>query len=165
MRLGIAAIGKAKPGPHEALTSDYLGRAQALGRSLGLNGPDLKAMEAPRALPRSSARQAREADLLRDAIPPDARLILLDERGKDRSSRELAGLIGAQRDQGTPALFFLIGGADGFPAEFRAELRPRTVQSLAFGRATWPHRLVRAMLAEQIYRAATILAGHPYHRD
>ena len=158
MRLTVAAVGKR--GPFDAETDDYLARAGAAGRPLGWRGPELRAVEAPRAL-RGAERQAREADLLRAQVPDGARVVLLDERGDDLSSRKLARLIEAERD----GLAFLIGGADGFADSLRMGLAPRTATTLRFGRAVWPHMLARLMLAEQLYRAATILTGHPYHRD
>ncbi|GAB4189838.1 MAG: hypothetical protein OHK0024_30380 [Thalassobaculales bacterium] len=94
------------------------------------------------------------------AIPPGARVVALDERGEDLSSRELAGRLAAWRDAGD-SVAFIIGGADGLGEALRA----RADLLLRFGRATWPHLLVRAMLAEQLYRATAILAGHPYHRE
>lgn len=101
-----------------------------------------------------------EADALLAALPAEGRIIALDEHGRDLGSAEMAALLGRWRDQGERLVTFVIGGADGLDQAVlaRAELR------LAFGRATWPHMLVRAMLAEQIYRAGTILSGHPYHR-
>ena len=162
MRLAVAAVGR--KGPFDAATGDYLDRAAKTGRALGLTGPTLSAVEAPRALS-GAARQAKEADLL-DAAPPDgARVVLLDEGGEAMASRALASLIARERDAGASALAFVIGGADGFAPAFRDALRPRSVATVAFGRATWPHMLVRLMLAEQLYRAATILSGHPYHRN
>jgi 23S rRNA (pseudouridine1915-N3)-methyltransferase len=105
--------------------------------------------------------KAEEARLLLDAIGPGATLVALDERGADWSSAELARLIGLWRDDGVAEIAFAVGGADGHgPA-----LLDRAVARLAFGRMTWPHRLARVMLMEQIFRAQQILAGHPYHRE
>ena len=103
----------------------------------------------------------REGDLLLAASPPGGVRVLLDERGEAWPSRALASRIATWRDQGRPALTFLIGGADGTSAAVKAAADAR----LAFGPQTWPHRLVRAMAAEQLYRAVTILCGSPYHRD
>ena len=158
MELRVAAVGRR--GPFDDETDGYLTRAQAAGRPLGWRGPNLKAVEAPKAL-RGPERQAREAALLSAALPESGRVVFLDERGEDLSSRHLARLIERERD----GLAFLIGGADGFADTLRADLAPRTATVLRFGRAVWPHMLVRLMLAEQLYRAATILTGHPYHRD
>ena len=158
MELRVAAVGRR--GPFDDETTGYLERAQAAGRPLGWRGPTLRAVEAPKAL-RGAERQAREAALLSAALPEAGRVVLLDERGDDLSSRRLARLV--ERERG--GLAFLIGGADGFADALRAELAPRTAGVLRFGRMVWPHMLVRLMLAEQLYRAATILTGHPYHRD
>ena len=135
-----------------------------MARSLGIDGPKLSVVDAPRALS-GKQRQEKEAELLRAAAPVAGPVIVLDERGKNISSRELATFIADRRDQGVPALSFFIGGADGFLPEFAASLTARPVTTISFGRATWPHMMVRAMVAEQLYRAMTLLTGHPYHRD
>lgn len=159
MRLVIAAVGRLKSGPEAELVGDYAARIRNGGRKVGLTNFSLIEIEAPRGL-EGPARIAREAALLEAAAPREARRIILDQRGESRSSNAFAKLLGDWRDQGAPAACFFIGGADGLSRNIResAEL------SLAFGPATWPHMLVRAMLCEQIYRAMTILAGHPYHR-
>ena len=162
MRLLVAAVGRKDP--FAEATRDYLDRASATGRPLGLTGPTLHAVEAPRATS-GAVRQAREAALLSGALPDGARLVLLDEGGKDATSRDVARLVAREREAGTPSLAFLIGGADGFAEGFAEARRPRVAGTIAFGRATWPHMLVRLMLAEQLYRATTILTNHPYHRD
>lgn len=162
MRLLVAAVGR--KGPFDTGTADYLDRAAKTGKPLGLNGPSCHAVEAPRAM-MGAVRQKKEAELLAGVVPDGARVVMLDEGGKDLTSRRIATLIARERDGGAGALVFLIGGADGFDQGFRAALRPRLADTLAFGRATWPHMLVRLMLAEQLYRATTILTGHPYHRD
>ncbi len=159
MRMVIAAMGKAKPSPEQTLLDTYRGRFDAIARPLGLKPLDLAECDDRRAAGSGDAKR-READLLTAAVPDGARLIALDEHGRNLTSQDLAALIARWRDEGAPACAFLIGGADGLdPA-----LADRADRKLAFGAATWPHMLVRAMLAEQIYRAATILAGHPYHR-
>ncbi len=99
--------------------------------------------------------------MLLDKVPDAAAVVALDERGKALSSRELAKRIGGWRDEGRGCIAFLIGGADGLDNTVRA----RADLTLSFGRLTWPHLLARGMLAEQIYRAQQIIAGHPYHRD
>ena len=162
MRLLIAAVGR--KGPFDGATGDYLHRAAKLGRGLGLTGPDLVAVDAPRALA-GAVRREREGALLLGALPERARVVLLDEGGTQLGSRDVAGLIEEERARGTACLAFLIGGADGFAEDVRLAVRPQLAGTLAFGRATWPHMLVRLMVAEQLYRAATIGAGHPYHRD
>ena len=159
----MTAVGRDKSSPTADLVDDYLDRAAPLGRGLGIDGPTLNVVEAPKAL-RGSERQAREAGLLLDAVPPGEGIILLDERGKNLTSRALADRIARSRDSGVPGLRFLIGGADGFGGDLSVN-HPRVEGAISFGAAVWPHMLCRVMLAEQLYRALTILAGHPYHRD
>jgi 23S rRNA (pseudouridine1915-N3)-methyltransferase len=159
MRLVVAAIGRAKNAPEAALVDDYAARIRAVGRAVGFSDFAIIEAEAPKGLD-GAARRARESALLAAAVPDRARRIVLDERGKSLSSADFAALIGAWRDQGAPAAAFLIGGADGH----EPSLRESADAVVSFGRATWPHMLVRVMTCEQIYRAATILSGHPYHR-
>jgi 23S rRNA (pseudouridine1915-N3)-methyltransferase len=151
MRILLAAIGRARSGPERALYQHYAAR---------LAWPlSLKELEARKAA--SPAEQvAREGELLLAAIPDKARVVVLDAAGQLLTSEALAGRLGAWRDGGARDLAFLIGGADGLAPSVlrRADLR------LALGRLTWPHLLVRGMLAEQLYRAQQILGGHPYHR-
>ena len=109
----------------------------------------------------AAALRAREAALILDALPAGARLVALDERGAAWSSRGLADRLAAWRVEGVAELAFAIGGAEGLGAA----VLDRADDSLALGAMTWPHRLVRGMLLEQLYRAQQILAGHPYHRD
>ncbi len=154
MKLAIAAIGKPGRGPEATLASDYAARATAAGRALGLGPLDLIDLE-----PRKTGK-APEAELLL-AAAEGAHLIACDERGKTYSSRAFADHIATLRDRGERRLVFVIGGADGLDASVLAA----SGSTLAFGPQTWPHALARAMLAEQLYRAVTILAGSPYHRD
>lgn len=155
MRVHIAAVGRLRAGPERALIDDYAMRFDRTGRALGL-GP----LTEHQVEPKPGAGMAAEAALLARAIPAGAAVAVLDERGRDMTSPELAALLARWRDGGRQDAVFLIGGADGLdPA-----LRERADAAVAFGRAVWPHMLVRAMLAEQLYRAATILAGLPYHR-
>ena len=161
MRLDVLAVGRRDP--FAEATDDYLKRARQAGRALGWRGPALSVVEAPKAL-RGAERQAREAHLLQDALPDSSSVVLLDERGKDEGSSALARRLADQSERGAPGVAFLIGGADGFPEALRRDLRDRQLATLAFGRSVWPHMMVRLMLAEQLYRAATILTGHPYHR-
>ena len=159
MRLLIAAVGRARAGPERALAADYLDRARRLAPRLGFRGLDLVEVDESRRR-ETALRRDEEAAALLAACPDGAALILLDERGENLPSPGFARRLAALRDEGRPAACFLIGGPDGHgPA-----LRERAAWSLAFGAATWPHLLVRALLAEQIYRALTILSGHPYHR-
>ncbi len=159
MRILVAAIGKMRGGPEAALTEDYLKRARDLGRSRGFTGPDLSEYDAPRSLA-GPARTAKEGDWLA-AAAEDSVAIALDERGRNLSSEQFAAMLGDLRDGGAKGAAFLIGGADGHDRK----VIDAAQKSIAFGAATWPHMLVRAMLAEQLYRAMTILAGHPYHRS
>ena len=113
-----------------------------------------------KSLPPAETQKA-EAQLLLKAIPAKATVVVLDERGKDMPSHDFAAKLAAWQDQGMGDLVFIIGGADGVTDAIRAKAN----LLFGFGRLTWPHRLVRVMLLEQIYRAKQIIAGHPYHRD
>ena len=108
----------------------------------------------------ADARKREEAGFLRNVLRPGGALILLDERGRDIASPDFARSLSALRDEGRRDLLFGIGGPDGHHPSLRAEAD----RTIAFGSATWPHQLARVLLAEQLYRAATILSGHPYHR-
>jgi 23S rRNA (pseudouridine1915-N3)-methyltransferase len=155
MRVTICAVGRLRAGPEHELISDYLQRFDRTGRALGL-GP-AKVIEVE---DRKGGGMLAEADLLARAIPAGALVVTLDERGRVQSSPEFAADLAGWRDGRQQDLAFLIGGADGIlPA-----LRDRADRSLSFGRMVWPHMLVRVMLAEQLYRAASILSGAPYHR-
>ncbi|RZJ94804.1 MAG: 23S rRNA (pseudouridine(1915)-N(3))-methyltransferase RlmH [Brevundimonas sp.] len=154
MKLAVVAIGKPGRGPEAALADDYAKRATLAGRPLGLGPLDLIDLE-----PRKTGK-APEAEAILAACE-GAVLIACDERGKAYASRAFAEMIAALRDAGERRLVFAIGGADGLDASVRDAAR----STLAFGPQTWPHALARAMLAEQLYRAVTILAGSPYHRD
>jgi 23S rRNA (pseudouridine1915-N3)-methyltransferase len=158
MRLTVAAIGKLRGGPEADLVADYAARIRAAGKSQGVTRFDMEEFEAPKGLVGDKRRQAESA-LLIDAAN-GAVLIVLDERGETLSSADFAARIGKWRDGGAGEIAFLIGGADGHDPALvaKADLK------VAFGRATFPHLLVRAMLVEQIYRAMMILSGHPYHR-
>lgn len=159
MRLLIAAVGRLNKGPEADLVVDYLERARGQGRTIGFSSVSCVEVEAPKGLA-GAVRQTREGHLLLHSAPAVRRLVALDELGENLSSEAFARLLGAWRDQGAAATAFLIGGADGLAPE----VREKADKLMAFGRATFPHLLVRAMLAEQIYRAMTILSGHPYHR-
>lgn len=152
MRLTLIAVGRAKRGPEDSLFHTFAKRLQ----------PALEVIEVEEKRPLTGdALKAREAELISAKIPAGAYLVALDERGKAMASRAFAERLGDLRDGGTRDLAFVIGGADGLDAV----LRKRAGWVLSFGPQTWPHMLVRVMLAEQVYRAQTILAGHPYHRD
>jgi 23S rRNA (pseudouridine1915-N3)-methyltransferase len=159
MRVILTAIGRLKAGPERDLCARYMERAAASARAIGLTGVDLRELEEGRAR-RAEDRKVEEARAVRALIPPGARLILLDERGKNLTSEAFAQDLARARDAGSPGFVVAIGGPDGFDAELRAQAH----LVAAFGAMTWPHQLVRIMAAEQIYRAITILSGHPYHR-
>ena len=150
MQLSIVAIGKGRASPENALTQNWLSRLKPAGQIVEIESK----------LPAGPKRVEDEAQRLLRAIPDGAALGVLDPRGKDYSSEEFAALIGGWRDDGFGSAFFAIGGADGHANI----LRQKAHHTIALGRATWPHMLFRAMLAEQLYRANAILAGHPYHR-
>jgi len=159
MRIVVAAIGRLKQGPETELCERYRKRAAQSGRSLGLRDVEILEIRESRA-DDAGKRMIEESIALANIIPQGAAVILLDPRGDNLDSGSLAGQIAQWRDAGKPALVFVIGGPDGLAASLsdKADLR------LAFGTATWPHQLARVMLMEQLYRAATILSGHPYHR-
>ena len=154
MKLGVIAIGRPGRGPEAQLAADWAERATVAGRALGLGPLELTDLE-----PRKAGR-APEAELILKAAE-GAHLIACDERGRTFSSRAFAGHIASLRDRGERRLVFAVGGADGLDESVRAA----AASTLSFGPQTWPHALARAMLAEQVYRAVTILAGGPYHRD
>ena len=159
MRVIVAAVGRLKEGPERELAARYAERAAAGGRRIGWQGVGVVEVADCRSR-RPQDRRREEAVALAAAIPEIAAIVALDAGGEVLSSPQLAARLGRWRDAGTPAVAFLIGGADGLAdgLQRRAELR------LAFGTATWPHQLARIMLLEQLYRAMTILSGHPYHR-
>lgn len=154
MRITVCAIGRMRDKNERALAEDYLSRAVAQGRNLGIT--DVTVIELD---PRKDKDQ--EADALLAALPDNAYLIALDERGKEQTSRGFAGRLDTLKDDGTRDLAFVIGGADGHGKAVLDEARA----TLSLGAMTWPHMLARIMLMEQIYRAISILARHPYHRD
>ncbi|EEE36634.1 hypothetical protein RKLH11_467 [Rhodobacteraceae bacterium KLH11] len=155
MRISIVAVGRLRAGPEKSLLDDYLTRFDRTGRSLGL-GP-AKVIEVE---DKKNAGMGAEATLLRKALPKGAVTCILDERGRVMSSPDFAQKLGNWRDAGRQDLALIIGGADGIDPDLRAEAD----FSISFGSMVWPHMLVRVMLAEQLYRAATILSGGPYHR-
>jgi len=159
MRLTIAAIGRLKAGPERELANRYIDRVAKAGKPLGLTLAVREFAESRGAT--AELRKDQEAGLILGAVADDAALVALDEKGKAIDSRGFAALIGDKRDRGTGELVFAIGGADGLGPAVSARASAR----IAFGALTWPHQIVRILLAEQIYRAVTILSGHPYHRD
>jgi 23S rRNA (pseudouridine1915-N3)-methyltransferase len=159
MRVVVIAVGRLKQGPERELAGRYRERFEEIGRKLGFRG--LEIHEIPESRARDGAtRIAEETTAILTKIPQKSVLSVLDERGDSIDSVGFAGHLARWRDQGVENTIFAIGGADGLSPD----LRGKAVLRLAFGAATWPHQIVRVMLLEQIYRAATILAGHPYHR-
>ena len=159
MRLVVVAIGRLKQGPERELAERYRERFDDIGRKLGFRG--LEIHEIPESRSRDGAtRMAEEASAMLAALPDKSVLVALDERGDNLDSAGFARHLGRWRDEAIANTIFVIGGADGLSPDLqrRAKLR------VAFGAATWPHQMVRVMLLEQVYRAATSLAGHPYHR-
>lgn len=154
MKVSILAVGRSKPGPERVLTEDYRARFDALGRGIGFGALDIVEIDA-----KGAGREAESARLL-DRVSPGHMLIALDERGKTMDSLAFSGLLTTARDDGVPRIAFAIGGADGHTKA----VRQRADRLLSFGTMTWPHMLVRAMLAEQLYRALAIATKHPYHR-
>ncbi|WP_374434593.1 23S rRNA (pseudouridine(1915)-N(3))-methyltransferase RlmH [Tabrizicola sp.] len=155
MRLHLCAVGRLRAGPERDLVDDYLQRLDRTGRPLGLGPATEHEVE-----DKKGGGMAAEAVLLARAIPEGAALCILDERGKTLSSPEFAQALASWRDAGRQDAALVIGGADGVDPSLRA----KADLQISFGRMVWPHMLVRVMLAEQLYRAATILAGSPYHR-
>ncbi len=159
MRLTIIAIGRLKDGPERELAARYQARFADIGRRLGFRGLDVHDIGESRAR-EAAARIAEEGAAIAARCPDQAVLVVLDERGRALPSADFARCLAGWRDEGVAEVAFVIGGADGL----LPELRRKAKLTLAFGAATWPHQMVRVMLLEQIYRAATILSGHPYHR-
>ena len=151
MNIVIAAVGKSRGGHEQELYESYLAR---LPWRVALKEIEIKKELSP------DVRRTREGEALLAAVPEGARVVALDERGKAEDSAVFARRIGRWRDDGVRGLAFIIGGADGLDEA----VRKRADAVLSFGTMTWPHMLVRALLAEQLYRAHTILTGHPYHR-
>jgi 23S rRNA (pseudouridine1915-N3)-methyltransferase len=159
MKLGIAAIGLLKSGPEKALATDYEQRIHALGRNAGITGFQVQDWAESKAAT-ADLRKAEEAKRLWAAVPADCVALVLDERGKALTSEAFAKVLEQQVQSGCRNVMFLIGGPDGH----QAETRGRASQTLSFGHLTFPHRLLRVMLLEQIYRSVTIMVNHPYHR-
>jgi len=155
MRVHVYAVGRLRTGPERALIDDYTTRFDRTGRALGLGPLDMHEVE-----DRKGGGMEAEAALLDRAIPRGAVVVALDERGQVMSSPDFADRLAGWRDGGRGDVAFVIGGADGLAPD----LRSRADLLLSFGRMVWPHMLARVMLCEQLYRAASILAGSPYHR-
>lgn len=155
MRVHICAVGRLRGGPERDLYENYLTRFDRTGRALALGPSKLIEVEV-----KKGGGMAAEAALLERAIPSGSLICVMDERGRTQSSPQFADQLAGWRDQGRQDLTFVIGGADGIDPS----LRTRADATMSFGKMVWPHMLVRVMLAEQLYRAASILSGGPYHR-
>jgi 23S rRNA (pseudouridine1915-N3)-methyltransferase len=159
MRLTLVCVGKLKAGPESLLFERYFKRLAAGARGAGFAGVEVREIKESRAR-RPEDRQAEEGAAILAAVPQGGALVLLDERGPSATSEELAADIGQSRDASRAAYTVAIGGPDGLDPSLAAAAH----RIVSFGSMTWPHQLVRVMAAEQLYRAMTILAGHPYHR-
>ena len=159
MRIVVLAVGRLKGAAERELVGRYVSRAAQTGRGVGLHPIDVVEVRESRA-DDAELRRREEADAIRAKLPPDAAVTLFDERGRAVSSRDFASGLAAARDGARSAAAFVIGGPDGLDASLRENLRV-----VSFGAMTLPHRLARIVVAEQIYRATTILSGHPYHRE
>jgi 23S rRNA (pseudouridine1915-N3)-methyltransferase len=159
MRIVIAAVGRLKQGPERELAADYRKRAEQVGRAFGLRDIEIVEIRESRAGD-AERRRLEESIAIANVIPERAIVVALDERGSALDSAALAAQLRQWRAEDRPAVCFVIGGADGLAPSLHGQAKLK----LAFGAATWPHQLVRVMLLEQLYRAGTILAGHPYHR-
>jgi 23S rRNA (pseudouridine1915-N3)-methyltransferase len=159
MRLIVAAIGRLKAGPERELAERYRDRVAKAGRAVGLRDIEVVEVRESRA-PEAVRRVLEESIAIANLIPERAVVVALDATGENLDSGAITGALRSWRDAGRPAVVFCIGGPDGLAPELRA----RADLALALGAATWPHQLARIMLLEQLYRAVTILAGHPYHR-
>ena len=159
MRILVVAVGRLKQGPERELATSYRKRAETVGRVFGLR--DIEVVEIRDSRARDVERRRLEESIaIANVIPERATIVILDEHGDNLDSAALAALLREWQEQDRPAVSFIIGGPDGLASS----LRERAHLKLAFGKATWPHQFVRVMLLEQLYRAGTILAGHPYHR-
>ena len=159
MRITLVCVGRAKAAAEQALCDTFLKRARDAGRKLGFSQIELVIVETSHA-PSAQARMVQEAERLNRRIPSSAHRIVLDERANSLGSAAFAGHLAALRDSGVRDLIFIVGGPDGLAPNFREDVK----EHLSLGPQTWPHLLVRAMLAEQIFRGLSILSGHPYHR-
>ena len=159
MKVSVFAVGRMKSGPEKELADRYFDRLIKSGPSVGLEFTGV--VEIPESRAQSALERKREeGERLKQHLAAGAALVLLDERGKNISSEDFAGNLAGLRDNGRRSLVIAIGGPDGHDPALRA-----TAEAvLSFGAQTWPHQMVRIMLGEQLYRASTILSGHPYHR-
>ncbi len=159
MRLIVAAVGRLKEGPERELAERYRKRAEQIGRRIGIRSVEIVEIRESRAQ-ELAKRKTEESIAIATMIPDKAAIIILDERGDNLDSGSFAAKLARWRDDGRQDAVFVIGGDDGL----MPTLREKAALTLALGAVTWPHQLVRVMLLEQIYRALSMLAGHPYHR-
>lgn len=159
MKVAIAAIGHLKSGPEKEMAAEYEQRILGLGRKAGISGLTVQDWAESRASD-VRLRMAEEAKQLWSAVPEGSPVLVLDERGEALSSAAFSKLLAAEAARGAKQLTLMIGGPDGHAPETRG----KALKTISFGPMTWPHRMVRVMLLEQIYRAVTILVNHPYHR-
>ncbi len=155
MKVHLCVVGRLRGGPEKTLIDDYLGRFDKTGRGLGLSLGQVIEVD-----DRKGGGMSAEAGLIRKALP-GAAFWVMDEQGEVMTSPTFAEKLGAQRDRGAGDLAIVIGGADGIDPSLCGEAG----FALSFGKMVWPHMLARVMLSEQLYRAASILAGSPYHRN
>ncbi|QCK85650.1 23S rRNA (pseudouridine(1915)-N(3))-methyltransferase RlmH [Phreatobacter aquaticus] len=157
MRLLLVAVGRMKSGPETELADRYQDRAAKAGKSLGFRSVDVVVLDESRSADSAQRKADEAAGILKVAA---GRIVALDERGKAIASDAFAARLGQWKDSGEDATTLVIGGPDGLDAT----IRDKADLVISFGAMTWPHQLVRVMALEQIYRAVTILSGHPYHR-
>ncbi|MGH6859184.1 MAG: 23S rRNA (pseudouridine(1915)-N(3))-methyltransferase RlmH [Phyllobacterium sp.] len=160
MRIGVFAVGRMKSGPERELADRYFDRLKKTGGPLGLDFSAVTEIGESRAREADLRKQEESAKVL-EALDQNGVLVLLDERGKAMPSEAFAGALARYRDEGKRQFLLAIGGPDGHDPS----LRKRADLVLALGAMTWPHQIVRILVAEQLYRATTILSGHPYHRS
>jgi len=160
VKLILRAGGVLRGGAEKTLVDDYMTRAQGLARGTGFRSVEEQGVEL-----KGQYDRAAETIKLLSVVNPSDELIILDERGKSPTSRDIAKHFAQLRDDGVGAAYMVIGGADGFEPSAVKKLRPGRITKWSFGAQTWPHKMVRVMAAEQIYRAISILAKTPYHRD
>lgn len=159
MRVTIHAVGRLKAGPERELVARYLDRADKAGRAVGLSPVGVRELTESRASS-AAARKAEEAEALLAGVQGKSLLVVLDERGETPTSDKFCALLSEARDSGRAGVDIFIGGADGHGDA----LLQRAERTIALGHMTWPHQIVRILIAEQIYRSVTMLSGHPYHR-
>jgi 23S rRNA (pseudouridine1915-N3)-methyltransferase len=160
VKLILRAGGVLRSGPEKTLIDDYMARAQGLARGTGFLAVEEQGVEL-----KGQYDRASETRKLLSVVDASDELIILDEHGKSPTSRDIARHFSRLRDDGVGVSYMVIGGADGFEPSVIKEMRPGRITKWSFGAQTWPHKMVRVMAAEQIYRALSILAKTPYHRD